>query len=57
MALQLSFYPFANLQYSTMFKGANISQVTMEAFPANPIHGNILLGKMLWKAYSIQDLV
>ena len=28
-----------------MFKCANISQVTMKAFPANPIYGNISLGK------------
>ena len=28
-----------------MVNGANIPQVTMEAFPSNPINGNISLGK------------
>ena len=55
MALHLSFFPFTNLQYSKMFKGDNISQVTMEAFSANPIHGNISVGTTAGKAYANQD--
>ena len=28
-----------------MFRSTNISEVTMDPFPSNPIHGNISLGK------------
>ena len=35
-----------------MFKGAIISQVAMEAFPAIPIHGNISLEKQCMEGFS-----